>query len=86
MASQSVFRYLVTIEADSEQEADTVMAERLAHDEEYENVGDYSVDWEFLSSEKANTLFTAYQPNPTPCPAHHYPHGPNCPTTEGNPT
>lgn len=46
--TMSDFRYTVTVDAATQDEADTVMAERLAHDEDYGF--DYTVGWEHLDS------------------------------------
>jgi hypothetical protein len=43
MAEPSVFRFLVTVETDTREQAEQVMAERISHDEE---LGfEYTIDW-----------------------------------------
>lgn len=39
----TVYRYVVTVECESSLDAERVIAERLAHDEDYGF--DYSLDW-----------------------------------------
>ena len=39
----AVYRYVVTVECDSQEHADQVVSERIDHDEDYGF--DYSLDW-----------------------------------------
>lgn len=42
----ATFRYLVTVEADTEDRAVQVMAERIGHDEDYGFF--YTIDWGYV--------------------------------------
>lgn len=39
------FQATVTIEAESFEDAQRILAERIAYDEEYDGVGDYTIDY-----------------------------------------
>lgn len=41
------FQATVTIEAESLEDAERILAERLDHDEEYDGVGDYTIGYEW---------------------------------------
>lgn len=45
---QREFRYTVTVTADSQDDADQIMAERILHDEDLREIGigDYRIDFE----------------------------------------
>lgn len=45
--AQRIFRYYVTVECETAEEADTVMAERIGYDEDYGFY--YSIDYDFHS-------------------------------------
>ncbi len=51
----NTYRYMVTVEAETDKQADQVMAERCYHDEDYGF--DYSIDFDFHNKDVAEPEF-----------------------------